>query len=197
MPLSSQSKMGSHFNLFSICSEANSTCYSPPKLANQNAQKAPLICEYVLMKVIFGWLMAISFSCILASICVTSSPPVAIYHLVRNVHTLWMIPSITLKTLHILLVIIWHSANLENVPLSSSSLQKSQYVLKLFIFSLPDHIEYNSLTAQFTRLYILISALVLVFGYTGISGHCWLLLVQSHVQYNGVKFATPYSHATW
>ena len=62
--------------------------------------------------------------------------------------------------------------NLENVPLSSSSLQKSQYVLKLFIFSLPDHIEYNSLTAQFTRLYILISALVLVFGYTGISGHC-------------------------
>ena len=86
---------------------------------------------------------------------------------------------------------------LENVPLSSSSLQKSQYVLKLFIFSLPDHIEYNSLTDQFTRLYILISALVLVFGYTGISGHCWLLLVQSHVQYNGVKFATPYSHATW
>ena len=63
-------------------------------------------------------------------------------------------------------------SGLENVPLSSSSLQKSQYVLKLFIFSLPDHIEYNSLTAQFTRLYILISALVLVFGYTGISGHC-------------------------
>ena len=64
------------------------------------------------------------------------------------------------------------SGILENVPLSSSSLQKSQYVLKLFIFSLPDHIEYNSLTGQFTRLYILISALVLVFGYTGISGHC-------------------------
>ena len=64
------------------------------------------------------------------------------------------------------------SGILENVPLSSSSLQKSQYVLKLFIFSLPDHIEYNSLTDQFTRLYILISALVLVFGYTGISGHC-------------------------
>ena len=67
---------------------------------------------------------------------------------------------------------IGQSCLLENVPLSSSSLQKSQYVLKLFIFSLPDHIEYNSLTDQFTRLYILISALVLVFGYTGISGHC-------------------------
>ena len=113
--LSSQSKTDSHFNLSSICSEVNSTCYSPPKLANQNAQKALLTCEYVLMKVIFGWLMKISFSCILASTCVTSPPPLAVYHPVRNVHTGWMIPAITLKTLQILLVIIWHPANTEDI----------------------------------------------------------------------------------
>ena len=46
------------------------------------------------MKVIFGWLMKISFSCILASTCVTSPPPLAVYHPVRNVHTGWMIPAI-------------------------------------------------------------------------------------------------------
>ena len=96
--LSSQSKTESHFNLFSICSEVNSTCYSPPKLANQNAQKALLTCEYVLMKVIFGWLMKISFSCILASTCVTSPPPLAVYHLVRNVHTGWMTSHYTENT---------------------------------------------------------------------------------------------------
>lgn len=144
MPLSSQSKMGSRFNLFSICSEVNSTCYSPPKLANQNAQKAPLICEYVLMKVIFGWLMAISFSCILASTCVTSSPPVAIYHLVRNVHTRWMIPAITLKTLHILLVIIWHSANTEDIHCCFAVVYMVWYPLCCFLEKEPSPVSWGS-----------------------------------------------------
>ena len=43
------------------------------------------------------------FFCILVLACVTSPPSLAIYHPVRNLHTGWMIPAITLKTLHILL----------------------------------------------------------------------------------------------
>ena len=56
-----------------------------------------------------------SFFCILAPACFASPPPLAIYHPVGNVHTGWMIPAITLKTLHIFLVVIWHSANTEDI----------------------------------------------------------------------------------
>ena len=42
------------------------------------------------------------------------SSPIAVDLPVRNAHTGWMIPTITLKTLHIILLVIWYSANTED-----------------------------------------------------------------------------------
>ena len=83
-------------------------------------------------------------------------------------------------------------------PFSSVLSKSHNMFLKVFILTLSDHIEYNSLTGLFTRLYILISALalVLVTQVFPVIVDSYLL-VQSHVQNIGVKFATPYSHATW
>ena len=53
----------------------------------------------------------ISFA-LLSPAGVTLPSPVAIEHPVWNAHTSWMIPTITLKTLHILLLVIWHSLQL-------------------------------------------------------------------------------------
>jgi len=55
-----------------------------------------------------------SLAHILSPARVTVPPPSAVDHPVRNSHTGWMIPAITLGTLHILLLVIWHSASTED-----------------------------------------------------------------------------------